>query len=122
MGDRDEVSMSACDDGRSGVITSLYGHFDVEFLCYILLERDVDAFFSDVSLTFFYMLWSGVLEHFELVFTLSDDGSKRYCYRKARHTCSRNAYAHCVFQHVSTEKHVDALRHCAKSLCSFCYA
>ena len=70
--------MRACDDGFCRLIVCLACYLNVQFLGNSLFELDVYAFFLYVFLRFFQRLWCEILNHLQLIFTLSYNAAQRY--------------------------------------------
>ena len=112
----------AGDDGCGFVAGAVgrTGHFDIKLIAFAGLQSDVDAVLTDIFLAFLQALGGKVLDDFQLVFRLSDEGSQGDGDGQSDHARSGNADTHGVFQDVGREQDINFFGAGAKEFCSAC--
>ena len=76
--------------------------FDIQFLFDILFQRYVYPLFFNETFPLFHCFRGTIFQYFQLVFRFSDQCSQRNRNGQTYHSCSRNAYAHRIFQDIGT--------------------
>ncbi len=117
-----EVGMSTTDDSGSLLSFGFADDFDIELFFDSVLQTDVDGLGINQLLAFFYGFRSTVLQHFQLIFALADEGTEGDSDRKTNHTCTRDTYTHGVLQDVGTEQCLNLFRSATQCFCSLGYA
>ena len=80
--------------------------FDIELIIDAVLELDIDFVRIQIRPTLLHSLVVHILQHLELVFRTSADGSQRNRNGQTDHACVRNPHPHGVLQDVGTQPHL----------------
>ena len=84
------------------------GDVDEELVFVFFFQLDVDAVFGNHFFTLLHTLGRATFEHFQLFFAVADKYAQGNGNRQANHSSARDAHAHSVFKHVSTQPHVNS--------------
>ena len=103
----DEGGMPARNYRYSAVSSGHGFDLDIKLFGNILLQRNADALFVDITGPPLHGFGRHVAQNLQPVFRTADQRSQRHGDRQADHSRTGNAYAHRIFEDIGAQAHLD---------------